>query len=43
LNIDIEHIGEQSMSQILTRSVSIALALNIAFVLWAATLTPVAV
>lgn len=31
------------MSQILTRSVSIALALNIAVVLWAATLTPVAV
>ena len=30
------------MSQILTRSVSIALALNIVFILWAATLTPVA-
>ncbi len=30
------------MSQILTRSVSIALAMNIAFVLWAGTLTPVA-
>jgi len=30
------------MSQILTRSVTIALALNIAFILWATTLTPVA-
>jgi len=31
------------MSQILNRAVVIALAMNIAFVLWAATLTPVAV
>jgi hypothetical protein len=30
------------MSQILTRAVSIALAMNVAFVLWATTLTPVA-
>lgn len=30
------------MSQILTRAVSIVLAINIVFVLWAATLTPVA-
>lgn len=31
------------MSQILTRSVSIVLALNISFVLWAGTLAPVAI
>lgn len=31
------------MSQILSRSISIAIALNVAFVLWASTLAPIAV
>jgi len=42
LNIDNELIGERKMSQILSRSVAIALAMNVAFVLWASTLSPLA-
>jgi hypothetical protein len=37
------NIGERQMTEILSRAIVIALAANVAFVLWASTLAPAAI